>query len=100
MKLLGIVSEGIRHNRSNTDQVICIRQTLKTKWEYSETVHQLFIDFKKAYDSVRRKLLYNVLIEFGVPMKLVRLIKRCLNETYSKVHIVNISVRAFLSKMV
>jgi hypothetical protein len=22
------------------------------KWEYNETVHQLFIDFKKAYDSV------------------------------------------------
>jgi hypothetical protein len=26
-----------------------------------------------------------ILIEFGVPMKLVRLIKMCLNETYSKV---------------
>jgi hypothetical protein len=25
--------------------------------------------------------------EFGVPVKLVRLIKMCLNETYSKVHI-------------
>jgi hypothetical protein len=31
--------------------------------------------------------LYNILIEFGVPMKLIRLIKMCLNETYSKVHI-------------
>jgi hypothetical protein len=44
-------------------------------------VHQLFIDLKKANDSVRRKVLYNILIEFGVPMKLVRLIKMCLNET-------------------
>ena len=33
------------------------------KWEYSEPVHQLFIDFKKAYDSVRREVLYNILIE-------------------------------------
>jgi len=48
-------------------------------------VHQLFIYFKKAYVSVRRKLLYNFLIEFGIPMKLVRLIKMCLNETYSRV---------------
>jgi hypothetical protein len=55
--------------------------------EYNETVHQLFIDFKKAYDSVRREVSYNILIEFGVPMKLVRLFKMCLNETYSKVHI-------------
>jgi hypothetical protein len=29
--------------------------------------------------------LYNILIEVGVPMKLIRLIKMCLNETYSKV---------------
>jgi hypothetical protein len=31
--------------------------------------------------------LYNSMIEFGVPMKLVRVIKMCLNETYSKVRI-------------
>jgi hypothetical protein len=42
---------------------------------------------EKAYDSVRREVLYNVLIEFGVPLKLVRLIKMCLNETYDKVRI-------------
>jgi hypothetical protein len=33
---------------------------------------------------VRRELVYNILIEFGIPMKLVRLIKMCLNEIYSK----------------
>jgi hypothetical protein len=55
------------------------------KLEYNETVHQLFIDFKKAYDSVKREVLYNILTEFGVPKKLVRLIKMCLNETYSKI---------------
>jgi hypothetical protein len=48
-------------------------------------VHQLFIDFKKAYDSVKREVLYNILFEFGICKKLVRLIKMCLNDTYSKV---------------
>jgi len=37
-------------------------------------VHQLFIDFRKVYDSVRREVLYITLIEFDIPMKLVRLI--------------------------
>jgi hypothetical protein len=60
---------------------------LEKKWEYNETVHRLFVDFKKAYDSVRREVLYNILMELGVPMKLVRLIKMCLNETYSKVRL-------------
>jgi hypothetical protein len=36
-------------------------------------------------DSGMREVLYNILIEFGVPMKLVRLIKIGLNEMYSKV---------------
>ncbi|KAJ4451496.1 hypothetical protein ANN_02959 [Periplaneta americana] len=60
---------------------------LEKKWEYKGTVHQLFIDFKKAYDSVKREVLYNILIEFGIPKKLVRLIKMCLSETYSRVRI-------------
>jgi hypothetical protein len=29
-------------------------------WEYDEAVHQFLIDFKKAYDSVRREGLYRV----------------------------------------
>jgi hypothetical protein len=55
--------------------------------EKNGSIHQIFIDFKRAYDSVRREVLYNILIEFGVPMKLVQLIKICLNETYRQVHI-------------
>jgi hypothetical protein len=50
-------------------------------------VHQLFIDFKKAYDSIKREVLYNILVEFGITKKLDRLIKVCLNETYSKVRV-------------
>jgi sorting nexin-29 len=78
---------GFRRNRSTTDQIFCFLQVLEKNWEYNETVHQLFIDFKKAYDSVRREVLYNILIELGICMIIVRIIKICLNEIYSKVHI-------------
>jgi hypothetical protein len=47
----------------------------------------MFIYFKKAYASVRREALHNILIEFGIPRKLVGIIKMCLNETYSRVRI-------------
>jgi hypothetical protein len=50
----------------------------RKKLEYRELVHQLLADFKKAYG-------YNILTRFVVPMRLVRLIKMCLNKTYTKV---------------
>jgi hypothetical protein len=51
-------------------------------------VHQLFVkDFKKAYDSVKREVLYNILLEFGIPKKLVRPIKMWLSETCNKVRV-------------
>jgi hypothetical protein len=49
------------------------------------TAHKQFIDFKNAYDSGRREVLYNILIEFGIPNKLVGSIKMCLIETYSTI---------------
>ena len=48
-------------------------------------MYKSLLDFKKAYDSVRREVLYKILIEFGIPRKLVRLIKMSLTETYSRV---------------
>jgi hypothetical protein len=57
---------GFSNNRSTTLQIFCNHQILgKRKWEYNETVHQIFFDFK-------------------VSMKLDRLIKVCLNKTHSK----------------
>jgi hypothetical protein len=55
-------------------------KNLRKKWEHIEAVYQLFIDIKKAYDSFRMEVWYNILTEFGIPMKLIRLIKMFLNE--------------------
>jgi hypothetical protein len=57
------------------------------KCEYKETVCQLFVDFKKAYDSydsLRKEAVFSILFEFGVPTKRIGLTKMCLNETYRK----------------
>jgi hypothetical protein len=49
------------------------------KQEYDGTVHQLFTDFEWACDSVGTELC-NILIVFGIPTELIRLIKVCLNK--------------------
>jgi hypothetical protein len=53
IKLFGITIVGF----DAIDQLLicCTPQILKKKWKYNRAVQQLFIDFKKAYDSVRRK---------------------------------------------
>jgi hypothetical protein len=48
-------------------------------------VASAFNNFEKACDSVMREALDNILIEPGIPRKLVGLIKMCLNEAYSTV---------------
>jgi len=36
---------------------------------------KLFVDFKKTHDTVRREVFYNFLIEFGIAIKQIGLIK-------------------------
>jgi len=45
-----------RRISSNTDHMLCIRQILKKKWEYNETLRQLFIDLKRSHVSVKREV--------------------------------------------
>ena len=79
----------MRRNRSTLDQIFALRQILEKKWEYNGTVHQLFIGFKKAYDSIKREKLYNILIQFGIPKKLVQLVRMCLSDPISRVRVGN-----------
>jgi hypothetical protein len=85
-EIIGDHQCGLRCNRLTIDLIFCIRQILEKKWEYNEEVH-LFIDFKKTYDSVRREVLYKILIEFGIPRKLVSLTKMSLTDTYRRVRV-------------
>jgi hypothetical protein len=63
-----------RRNRSTTDQI------LEKKWEYKETVHQVFVDFEKAYDA-------------GIP-SLHSSEKQCFSESREKSVILDQSFRA------
>ena len=55
--------------------------------EYDEAVHQLFVDFKKDCDSVMMEVMCNILFHFGIPVEMVKVIKRCQNKTYNRVRV-------------
>ncbi|XP_063680131.1 uncharacterized protein LOC134815521 [Bolinopsis microptera] len=45
----------------------------------------LFIDFKKAFDSVHRGLLMKILLAYGIPKEIVGLIQRMYADTVARV---------------
>jgi hypothetical protein len=46
-EIIGDHHHGFRNNRPTTHLILCIRQMVEKKWEFSKAMHQLFIDFKK-----------------------------------------------------
>lgn len=80
---------GFRRDRSTTDQIFSVRQILEKCREFNVDTHHLFVDFKAAYDSVIRLELWNTMIEFGFPHKLISLTKLTLHNVTSCVRIRN-----------
>ena len=72
---------GFRSNRSTVDQIFTIRQLLEKSWEFNKDVHQLFIDFKQAYDTIIRENIWIAMESMGIPKKLISLTKLCVNNT-------------------
>ena len=80
--MIGVHQCGFRRNRLTADHknsvfVRYLRKNGSTMKQCISCVQTL----RKLNDSVRREVLYNILIAFRVPMKLVMLIKMCLKPT-------------------
>jgi hypothetical protein len=59
-KLLEIISVDFNiTGQPTSDDTFCTGQIFEKIWKYNKAVHQLFIDFKKAYDLVRKQVLHN-----------------------------------------
>jgi sorting nexin-29 len=78
-EIIVVLQCGFRHSKPATDKIFCTLQIMDEKWEFSGTVYKLLIDFEKTCDCVRREVLYSIVIEFGIPMKLFRIFKTRLN---------------------
>ena len=84
-EIIGDYQCGFRNGRSTTDQLFIIRQIMEKAWEHNISIHQLFVDFKQAYDSIIRNVLFGIMEEFGIPSKLIRLTKATLTATKCKI---------------
>ena len=66
---------GFRPGRGWTDAVFTVKMALKKRREHGLESWVMFLDIVKAFDGVPRNLLCDVLKKFGVPPKLIKLLK-------------------------
>lgn len=92
---LGEYQCGFRRNRSTLDHILSLRLILEKCYEYNVSIHQLYIDYKEAYDSINRDKLRVVLEEMRVPRKIINLVFITLCSTRARVKIQGQLTRKF-----
>ena len=68
-------------------QLFTVKQLLAKCWENNIKVHQIYADFKQAYDSINGDKLFMKMCNAGIPGKLVRLIKATMEDAEAKVKV-------------
>ena len=55
--------------------IFTLRQFLEQSHDFNSLINANFADFRKAFDSIHRDSLYKILQHYGVPDKLLYIIK-------------------------
>jgi hypothetical protein len=69
-EILGEYQCDFRPQRRTVDKIFIVRQILEKFYAHDIDLHLLFIDFKKAFDSINQKMLLESLVSFGIPKKI------------------------------
>lgn len=67
---------GFVKGRGTREQILILRQIIEKSREFNKPLFLCFVDFRKAFDTVKWSKLWNILLEMGVPQHLVYLIRR------------------------
>ena len=76
---------GFRRNRSTTSQILTIRRILEGIRAKNLQVTILFVDFSKAFDSIHRGKMEQILLAYGLPKETVAAITILYRKTEVKV---------------
>ena len=66
---------GFKQDISCTDQIATLRIIVEQSIEWNSSLYVNFVDYEKAFDSLDREPPRKTLRHYGVPMKLVNMIK-------------------------
>jgi hypothetical protein len=66
---------GFRKDRSCTDQIVALRIIIEQSLEWNTSLFLNFVDFDKAFDSLDREVLWNLMAHYGIPQKFLNIIR-------------------------
>ena len=66
---------GFRRNRSCSDQIASLRIIVEQSLKWNSPLYINFIDYEKAFDSVDREAMWKLVRLYGVPRKIISLIR-------------------------
>jgi len=75
---------GFRAGRSTVDHIFCLRQLIEKKMAVNQSIHLLFVDLEKAYNSVPLENLWKALEHYN---SIIRTIKILYENSFSKIKI-------------
>jgi hypothetical protein len=61
---------GFRPNRSTIDNIFTVRQIFEKSYEYNIEIHNIFVDYSQAFDSVNKNKIIECLTKYDVPKKI------------------------------
>lgn len=71
--IVGEYQYGFRQGSSTTGALHVMNQICEKSYEYDIPLHFLFVDYKQAFDSIKRVKLYQEMNSMGIPQKLIKL---------------------------
>jgi hypothetical protein len=66
-----------------------IRQIIEKCYEYNIDIHNIFIDYTYAFDSIKRNKILDSLTQYKIPPTLIRLVQLTMENTMAKVKVNN-----------
>ena len=78
---------GFIPGKGTREQILNVRQLIEKAREFNVTAFLLFVDFEKAFDSVKWHYLWEFLHSFGVPDHLISLMKKLYDDNSATVRV-------------
>ena len=66
---------GFRKSRGCADQLFALRQIIEKSMAFQLDISFCFIDFRAAFDSVDREQMYQIMKHYGLPQKVINIIR-------------------------